>query len=101
MYQIYRTRIFIDWLDGLGDDRAVALIDRRLLTLAAHGHFGDSKQVAQGIVEMRFRFGPGYRVYLTRRGKRIVLLLCGGDKRSQKRDIERAMALAETTEIEQ
>jgi putative addiction module killer protein len=101
MYEIYRTRIFIDWLDGLRDDRAVALVDRRLLMLARHEHFGDSKQVARGIVEMRIHFGPGYRVYLTRRGKQIILLLCGGDKRSQKRDIEKAIELAETTEIEQ
>lgn len=101
MYEIYRTRIFIDWLDELRDDRAIAVINRRLLMLAAHGHFGDSKQVAKGVVEMRIRFGPGYRVYLTRRGKQIILLLCGGDKRSQKRDIEKAIELAETTEIEQ
>jgi putative addiction module killer protein len=53
----------------------------------------------QDILEMRIHFGPGYRVYLTRRGQRIVILLCGGDKRSQKRDVERAMALAEKVEI--
>lgn len=69
--------------------------------LAMRGHFGDSKQVAKGIVEMRIHVGPGYRVYLTRRGKQIILLLCGGEKRSQRRDIEKAVELAEITEIEQ
>lgn len=94
MYEIYRTRAFIGWLDGLRD------INRRLLALAMHGHFGDSKQVAKSVIEVRIHVGPGYRVYLTQRGKRIILLLCGGDKRSQKRDIEKAMELAEITEIE-
>lgn len=98
MYELYRTRTFID---GLRDDKAVALINRRLLMLAMRGHFGDSKQVAKGIVEMRIHVGPGYRVYLTRRGKQIILLLCGGEKRSQRRDIEKAIELAEITEIEQ
>ena len=100
MYEIYRTRAFIGWLDGLRDDKAVAVINRRLLTLAMHGHFGDSKQVAKSVIEVRIHVGPGYRVYLTRRGKQIILLLCGGDKRSQKRDIEKAVELAEITEIE-
>jgi hypothetical protein len=61
MYEIYRTKTFIDWLDGLADDKAIALINRRLLMLALHGHFGDSKQIAKGIVELRIHFGPGYR----------------------------------------
>lgn len=101
MYALYRTRAFIVWLDGLKDDKAIALINRRLLMLAKHEHFGDAKQVAKGVTEMRIHVGAGYRVYLTRRGKQIVLLLCGGDKRSQKRDIEKAIELAESTEIEQ
>ena len=69
--------------------------------LELHGQFGDSKQVAKGVIEMRIHVGPGYRVYLTQRGKQIVILLCGGDKASQKRDIEKAIQLAETTEIEE
>jgi len=101
MFTVYRTRTFIVWLDGLKDDKAVALINRRLLMLAKHEHFGDAKQIAKGVTEMRIHVGAGYRVYLSRRGKQIVLLLCGGDKRSQKRDIEKAIELAENTEIEQ
>lgn len=100
MYTLYKTRAFIDWLDRLKDDKAVALINRRLLMLAKHEHFGDAKQVAKGITEMRIHVGAGYRVYLTQRGRQIILLLCGGDKRSQKRDIERAIELAENTETE-
>ncbi len=101
MYTLYRTRAFIVWLDGLKNDKAVALIDRRLLMLAKHEHFGDARQIAKGVTEMRIHVGAGYRVYLTRRGKQIILLLCGSDKRSQKRDIEKAIELAESTEIEQ
>ncbi len=78
---------------------ARAIIARRLLALEL-GHFGDVKQVESGILEMRIHFGPGYRVYLTQRGKELIILLCGGDKRSQKRDIAKARALAESLEIE-
>ena len=59
------------------------------------GNFGDSKSLGQGISELRFTFGPGYRVYFTVRGEVIVILLCGGDKGSQRRDIERATAMLE------
>lgn len=101
MLALYRTKTFIDWLDGLRDKRGVAHITRRLLMLELHGHFGDSKPVAKDVIEMRIHFGPGYRVYLTQRGKQIVILLCGGHKGSQKRDIEMAIQLAEITEIEE
>jgi putative addiction module killer protein len=98
MFEVYRTDVFIAWLEGLRDKKGRAIIDRRLDALEL-GHFGDSRQVAKDVIEMRIHFGPGYRVYLTRRGKQIVILLCGGDKRSQKRDIERAAKLAENVEI--
>lgn len=68
-------------------------IDRLVL-----GHEGDSKSVGGGISELRIDYGPGYRVYFTYRGKTLVILLCGGDKASQKRDIARAKALATTLE---
>lgn len=100
MFELYRTDAFMAWLEGLRDTKGRAIINRRLDALAV-GYFGDSKQVAKGILEMRIHFGPGYRVYLTRRGHRIVILLCAGDKRTQKRDIEKAIALAENTELEQ
>ena len=60
----------------------------------AFGHFSDSKSLGDGVHELRLKFGPGYRVYFTHRGVRIVLLLCGGDKGSQSRDIARAKQLA-------
>jgi putative addiction module killer protein len=101
MYDLYRTRTFIDWIDGLRDKRAAAHIARRLLMLQLHGHFGDRKQVARSVIEMRVHFGPCYRVYLTQRGSKIVVLLCGGDKGSQGRDIENAIELAKTTEVDQ
>jgi putative addiction module killer protein len=100
MFELYRTDAFMAWFEGLRDGKGRAIINRRLDALAV-GYFGDSKQVAKDILKMRIHFGPGYRVYLTRRGQRIVILLCGGDKRTQKRDIEKAIALAENTEIEQ
>jgi putative addiction module killer protein len=98
MFEVYRTDEFMEWIEALRDKKGRAVIDRRLDALEL-GHLGDSKQVAKDVLEMRIHFGPGYRVYLTRRGKQIVILLCGGDKRSQKRDIERAVWLAENVEI--
>jgi putative addiction module killer protein len=98
MFEVFRTDDFMEWIEALRDKKGRAIIDRRLDALEL-GHFGDSKQVAKDVIEMRIHFGPGYRVYLTRRGRQIVILLCGGDKRSQKRDIERAAWLAENVEI--
>ena len=69
--------------------RIVTRIDR-----VALGNFGDAKPVGDGVHELRMTFGPGYRVYFTRRGERIILLLCGGDKGSQARDVARAKLLA-------
>lgn len=88
-----RTAAFAARLDGLADDQAVTRISRCLDRLAA-GNLGDAKSVGDGVSELRFAFGPGYRVYFTRRGTVIVILLCGGDKDSQRRDIERAQAMA-------
>jgi putative addiction module killer protein len=73
--------------------QARARIAKRIDRLA-QGNFGDAKSVGGGVSELRFDFGPGYRVYYTMRGQVVVILLCGGDKGSQQRDIERAMALA-------
>jgi putative addiction module killer protein len=98
MFTVVRTKVFDEWLDELGDRKGRAVIIRRLLALEL-GHFGDFKQVERGILEMRVHFGPGYRVYLTQRGKRLIVLLCGGDKHSQKRDIAKAVELAENMEI--
>jgi putative addiction module killer protein len=98
MFEVYRTDGFMEWIEALRDKKSRAVIDRRLDALEL-GHFGDSRQVAKDVIELRIHLGPGYRVYLTRRGKQVVILLCGGDKRSQKRDIERASWLAENVEI--
>ncbi len=80
---------FSDWLESLSDIRARAKIRMRLDRLRL-GNFGDSKSVGDGVFELRVDFGPGYRVYYGLVGVQIVLLLCGGDKSSQKKDIRLA-----------
>ncbi len=93
MIELIKTRTFDDWLSGLKDYRAVARIAARLDRLAA-GNPGDMKSVGAGVSEMRIDYGPGYRVYLMQRGPIVIVLLCGGDKATQARDIKRAKALA-------
>ena len=93
MIEVLRTAEFIDWLTALRDVQARARIAKRIDRIA-QGNFGDAKSVGDGVSELRFTFGPGYRVYYTRRGDVVVILLCGGDKGSQERDIERAKAMA-------
>ena len=93
MFEVRQTSIFRDWLDGLSDARARARIASRLLRLEA-GLLGDTKSVHDGVSEIRIDYGPGYRVYFTVRGRIVIILLCGGDKRSQKRDIARAREIA-------
>jgi len=78
------------WLDSLRDDQAEARIAARLARLAA-GNFGDCKPVGDGVWELRIDWGPGYRVYYAMAGRSVVLLLCGGDKRKQTADIQRAI----------
>jgi putative addiction module killer protein len=94
LIEIRQTDIFASWIARLRDREARARIAARLLRLSM-GNPGDIKTVAKGICELRIDYGPGYRVYFTRRGKMIVLLLCGGDKRTQERDIARAVELAQ------
>jgi putative addiction module killer protein len=89
MFDVQRTRDFNDWIEGLRDVRAVARIAARIDYLV-RGALGDVKSVGGGVSELRIDYGPGYRVYFTRRGTVVVLLLCGGDKSSQDRDIKRA-----------
>ena len=92
MFDVRRTAEFIDWLTALRDVEARARIAKRIDRIAA-GNLGDAKSVGDGVNELRFTFGPGYRVYFTMRGAVVVILLCGGDKGSQRRDIERAKAM--------
>lgn len=77
---------FRDWLATIRDDQAAARIEVRVNRLRL-GNFGDHKGVGQGVSELRLEFGPGYRIYFGRRGNSVVILLCGGDKASQSRDI--------------
>jgi putative addiction module killer protein len=93
MNTIEQTRVFADWHQTLRDFKAKHAITRRI-DRAAAGNFGDVKPVGGAVSEMRVDVGQGYRVYFTRRGMSIVVLLCGGDKSSQERDIRRAMQLA-------
>ena len=77
------------WLSSLRDGRASVFIDRRIRRLMS-GNFGDCKSLNHGLYELRIDYGPGYRIYYCREGTRLILLLCGGDKRTQAADIERA-----------
>ena len=95
MYTVLLSDQFDKWLTKLKDVRGKARILARIRS-AELGNLGDVKSVGKGISEMRIHYGPGYRVYFTRRGKLVILLLVGGDKSSQKRDIKRAMALADS-----
>ena len=94
MFEVRQTRVFRDWLADMRDAIAVKAIRRRIARVQA-GLFGDAKSVGGGVHELRIDHGPGYRVYFSRRDGAVVLLLCRGDKSSQKRDIARAQALAE------
>lgn len=93
MVEIFKSSHFDGWLRGLRDIRAVARIQARIDRLAL-GNPGDVKPVGTGISEMRIDYGPGYRVYYMQRGPIVIILLCGGDKSSQQKDIEMAKALA-------
>jgi putative addiction module killer protein len=82
-------RPFVDWLAGLSDRQARARIEARLARVAS-GNLGDVESVGEGVMELRIDWGPGYRVYCSRLGRTIILLLCGVDKRTQQKDIDRA-----------
>jgi putative addiction module killer protein len=93
MVETRKTSLFAEWLDGLADVRARARVLVRIDRLAS-GNPGDTKSVGDGVLEMRIDYGPGYRVYYTWRGRTVVILLVGGDKRSQARDVNAAKRLA-------
>jgi putative addiction module killer protein len=94
MIDFERSRTFADWLDSLRDIIGKARIIARLRA-AEHGNFGDCESVGGAVYEMRVHYGPGYRMYFTRRGEVVYLLLMGGDKSTQKRDIKRALQMAQ------
>jgi len=91
--ELKQTETFRKWREKLKDDRARAVIASRLARLA-YGHAGDAEPVGEGVSELRIHHGPGYRVYFQRRGETIVVLLCGGDKGTQAKDIKTAKRLA-------
>ena len=91
--EIRKTDVYAKWIDGLRDIRARARIEVRVERLAA-GNAGDVKSVGENVSELRINYGPGYRVYYTQRGSEMIILLAGGDKSSQARDIKSALRLA-------
>ncbi len=93
MIEIRKTEVFAKWLDGLRDMRARARILVRVERLAS-GNPGDVRPVGEGVSELRVNYGPGYQVYFKKQELGIVILLAGGDKRSQAKDIKNALDLA-------
>jgi putative addiction module killer protein len=94
MIEIRKTDIFAKWIDGLHDILARARILVRIERLAS-GNPGDVKAVGEGVSELRIDYGPGYRLYYKKQGQKIIILLAGGDKRTQSKDIKTAQRLAQ------
>jgi putative addiction module killer protein len=94
MIEVRQTETYAKWFGGLRDIRAKA----RIAVFSETGHTGDTRPVGENVWEFRFTFGPGYRVYYTMRGQALVLLLAGGDKSTQDRDIAKAIALSDEEE---
>ena len=97
MLEVQQTKVFARWFARLADVRGKAMIAVRIDRLA-FGHAGDARPVGGGVSELRIDHGPGYRVYFIRRGKFLIILLCGGDKSSQQADIKRAHAMLKELE---
>lgn len=93
MIEIRQTVVYVRWFNSLRDRKAQARIDVRIRRLSL-GNSGDVKAVGEGVSELRIDYGPGYRVYYTQRGQRLIVLLAGGDKPTQKQDIKRALEIA-------
>jgi putative addiction module killer protein len=93
MKDVRRSSVFIKWLAKLRDDRAVSKILGRVKRLA-EGNPGDVEPIGEGCSELRIDYGPGYRVYFKDTGKEIIILLCGGDKTTQQKDIVKARKIA-------
>jgi putative addiction module killer protein len=91
--EIRKTEAYARWLDGLRDIRARARVLARVERLAA-GNPGDVRPIGESVSELRIDYGPGYRVYFTTRGRTVIILLAGGDKRTQATDIKMALGLA-------
>jgi putative addiction module killer protein len=98
VFTVLQTEEFQNWLDALRDRRAQARIAARL-RLAEVGNLGNWKSVGGEVSEMRVDFGPGYRLYFTRRGRLLIIMLAGGDKSSQARDIRRAQRILKELDL--
>jgi putative addiction module killer protein len=96
--QVDETEAFVKWLKGLRDQLGRRAIMRRIARIVSTGNFGDCASVGSGVSELRIHVGPGYRIYYTIREEQVVLLLSGGDKGSQDRDIENAKRMASELE---
>ena len=95
MIEVRQTEEFTKWIGKLRDSTARAKIATRIRRIELQGNFGDVAPVGEGVSELRIHYGPGYRVYFVQDGDQIVILLCGGDKDSQDRDITTAKEMAE------
>lgn len=93
MIEIRKTDVFAEWLDALRDLQARARVQARIERLAG-GNPGDVEPVGEGVSELRINYGPGYRVYFKQRGRELIILLAGGDKSTQAKDIKAALRLA-------
>ncbi len=93
MIEVRKTEVFVQWLDGLRDIQARARVQARIERLAT-GNPGDVEPVGAGVSELRIDYGPGYRVYFKRRGRELIILLAGGDKSTQAKDIKAALRYA-------
>lgn len=93
MIEIRQTETYANWFDSLRDRKARARIDIRIRRLSL-GNPGNVKPIGRGVSELRIDYGPGYRVYFVQRGPMLIILLAGGDKRTQERDIKKALELA-------
>ena len=93
MIEVRKTDVFVQWLDGLRDIQARARVQARIERLAI-GNPGDVEPIGEGVSELRINYGPGYRVYFKKRGRELVILLAGGNKNTQAKDIKTALRLA-------
>ena len=93
MIEVRKTEVFATWFENLGDKRAKARRQARIDRMEV-GHFGDTRPVGKGVRELRIHYGPGYLVYFLQRGSIVVVLLCGGEKKTQQADISKARELA-------